>query len=534
MRKSFFALCAAMLAFAACKQDAPVVAPELKLTTESAVTVPMDGDIVTVEFTSSVAWTAALDVEKDVASVNVKSGTKDEGKVKVTVMALKEDNATRSFTLTLTPDGGEPVKVTFTQNGPYVPFFEVSETSFAFGTEGGTQTFTISTNVEYEVANNTDFASLSINGETAEVTVPANERWAAIGGTIVFTVPDIQVPKVDDNGNTVEGETVAKTVALTISQDGAGLISYTQQLSEDLVASTVYNTALTSEYLLVSNGSNNVYAFNRNDGSLVASMDATFPVSSMANDDSGNIVVMTGGDYKGDLSMYFIPAATPLDKSTYVKAFDAQNDYYGQGFNNLSVNGDVFKGDALITVFSGGSRAAGCVAWAIKDGKRADDGNYTDYVGYDLGEGVAIWNSKWAQMRHVSTDVNGGLYFAGYFGTYDLCYNPGMSKANWVKVGNSFGNWTDGTVAMEFVNWKDKRYLVTYNMGLFSYAPAKINLYDIANPAEPIYFDTFKFTTEYEFVAYKTADMSIAIEDGNLAVYFVDYSRMGLGKIILK
>lgn len=103
-----------------------------------------------------------------------------------------------------------------------------------------------------------------------------------------------------------------------------------------------------------------------------------------------------------------------------------------------------------------------------------------------------------------------------------------------MKVGNSFGNWTDGTVAMEFVNWKDKRYLVTYNMGLFSYAPAKINLYDIANPAEPIYFDTFKFTTEYEFVAYKTADMSIAIEDGNLAVYFVDYSRMGLGKIILK
>lgn len=534
MRKSFFALCAAMLAFAACKQDAPVVAPELKLTTESAVTVPMDGDIVTVEFTSSVAWTAALDVEKDVASVNVKSGTKDEGKVKVTVMALKEDNATRSFTLTLTPEGGEPVKVAFTQNGPYVPFFEVSETSFAFGAEGGAQSFTISTNVEYDVENNTDFASLSINGEAAEVTVPANESWAAISGTIVFTVPDILVPKVDDSGNPIEGETVAKTVALTISQDGTGLISYTQQLSEDLAASTVYNTALTSEYLLVSNGSNNVYAFNRNDGSFVASMDATFPVSSMANDDSGNIVVMTGGDYNGDLSMYFIPAATPLDKSTYVKAFDAKNDYYGMGFNNLSVNGDVFKGDALITVFSGGSGAVGCVAWAIKDGKRADDGNYTDYVGYDLGEGVAIWNSKWGQMRHVSTDVNGGLYFAGYVDPYGLYYNPSMSKANWVKVGESYGSWMDGTVAMEIVNWNGKKYMVTYNMGLFSYAPAKISLYDIADPSTPVYIDTYSFTTEYTFVEYKTADMSVAVEDGNLAVYFVDYSRMGIGRVTLK
>ena len=30
-----------------------------------------------------------------------------------------------------------------------------------------------------------------------------------------------------------------------------------------------------------------------------------------------------------------------------------------------------------------------------------------------------------------------------------------------------------------------------------------------------------------------TADMSVAVEDGNLVVYFVDYSRMGIGRVIL-
>ena len=533
MKKSLFALCALALAFAACdKTEEPQIVPELKLTTEAAITVPQEGDIINVTFESNVNWTATLDVEKDVASLNVKNGTKEEGKVKITVMPLTEDNAVRNFTLTLTPEGGEPVKVAFTQNGPYVPFFEVSETSFAFGVEGGAKSFTISTNVKYDVANNTDFATLSI-GEEAKLTVEANKKWGVRSGSFVFTVPAIQVPKVDDNGNVVEGEMVAKTVTITVSQEGTAFVDYTQQLSEDLVASTVYNTALTSEYFLVANGSNNVYAFNRKDGSFVASMDATFPVSSMANDDAGNIVIMTGGDYEGDLSMYFIPASTPLDKSTYVKAFDAKNDYYGIGFNNLSVNGDVFNGDALITVFSGGNGAVGCVAWVIKDGKRADDNNYTDYVGFDLGES-AIWNSKWGQVRHVSTNVNGGLYFAGYVEPYGLYYNPGMSKANWVKVGESYGSWMDGTVAMEIVNWNGKKYMVTYNMGLFSYAPAKISLYDIADPSTPVYIDTYSFTTEYTFVEYKTADMSVAVEDGNLVVYFVDYSRMGIGRVILK
>ena len=109
-----------------------------------------------------------------------------------------------------------------------------------------------------------------------------------------------------------------------------------------------------------------------------------------------------------------------------------------------------------------------------------------------------------------------------------------MSKANWVKVGESYGSWMDGTVAMEIVNWNGKKYMVTYNMGLFSYAPAKISLYDIADPSTPVYIDTYSFTTEYTFVEYTTADMSVAVEDGNLVVYFVDYSRMGIGRVIFK
>lgn len=41
MKKSLFALCALALAFAACdKTEEPQIVPELKLTTEAAITVP--------------------------------------------------------------------------------------------------------------------------------------------------------------------------------------------------------------------------------------------------------------------------------------------------------------------------------------------------------------------------------------------------------------------------------------------------------------------------------------------------------------
>lgn len=61
MKKTLFALCALALAFAACdKTEKPQIVPELKLTTEAAITVPQEGDIINVTFESNVNWTAAL------------------------------------------------------------------------------------------------------------------------------------------------------------------------------------------------------------------------------------------------------------------------------------------------------------------------------------------------------------------------------------------------------------------------------------------------------------------------------------------
>lgn len=522
MRKSFFALCAAMLAFAACKQDAPVVAPELKLTTESAVTVPMDGDIVTVEFTSSVAWTAALDVEKDVASVNVKSGTKDEGKVKVTVMALKEDNATRSFTLTLTPEGGEPVKVTFTQNGPYVPFFEVSETSFAFGSEGGTQSFTISTNVEYEVENNTDFASLSINSETAEVTVPANEDVMGRSGNIVFAIPSIT--------ETVDGEPVAKTVVISIMQEGQVKVVYTQDMPEALPADGVYSVAVADDFLLVGDGKT-IHAFNKGTGEFVQTMDLGVNVISITSDDAGNICIATGsGAYSEDFAVMVAPAESLLSQDTYKTVISCKNQFYGYGYFGIKVTGNALKGEAALCLISGagGSGAYG-VSWQLNDGACVDE-NYTKYTTLPV-EGQAMWSSHACVCRHLSTNIEKGMLYVGYDKHQNLCYNPTMADDTWTKVCALGLDGNNGTLDMDLVEVNGHRYCFTVNMSYFSWSKSSISLINIDNLEESTLIATIGINEDREFGSATNAAICAEVEGSKCVLYVVDQSFRAITKI---
>lgn len=523
MKKTLFALCALTLLLAGCDpEETPKVTPELKLTTEAAVTVPTDGDIVNVEFTSNVDWTAAIDVEKEVASLNVKSGTKDEGKVKVTVMPLKEDNAQRVINLTLTPEGGDPVKVVFTQNGPYVPFFEVSEQAFDFGIEGGTKTFTISTNVEYTVSETT-IGTLKIDGEKAEYTMPASKAIAPRVETIVFTIEAIQVPSEEP------GKTVAKTVEVTFTQEGTSKFVYTKELSEDIKSNYQFNAALTSDYYLVANGTENLYAFNKTTGELVSSFKVDFPVTGIANDSVGNIVAMTGGEYNGNIAIYLIPAKSPLDKTTYVKVVDCSCSIYGYAVDNITANGNVFEGDALITAFNGQT----AIAWALKDGKRTEDGDYTDYVG--MPEGSSVASAKCGVMRHLSTDINGGIYFSGYDNNgYYLWFNDSMSKANWQNVAETGCDWQTGVSSIDFVEFGGHKYLFAYAYGFFNYSTAYVIIYNIDTPSKPERVGSIPFVNASTVEHLISSDMIATIEDGKIAVYIIDAIKQAIAKIVVE
>ncbi len=529
MKKSFLALCAIVLAFAACKKDEPKVTPELKLTSDAEVTVPADGGIYTVTFESNVAWTAEVNADKEIASINVTSGTAEEGKVKLTVQPLKEENATRYITVSITPEGGKAVSALFTQSGPYVPYFKVSEESLSFKKEGGTATFTIDTNIEYEVGDPT-IGTCTIADGTATVTMPATTLWSSRSDRIKFTLPDIQVDVLDDEGNPT-GETEAKVVRVSVAQEGYGSTSYATEFSEAVFASTSYSTAFAGDILLVANGSDKIYAYDKATGAFKQEIQAVANVTGICNDDAGNIVLMTGGAYgegADPMVTYFIPAGTPFDASTYKAGFECNNQFYGMGYDNISANGNVLEGDALIEVFS----AAGSynVCFALKDGKRADDGQYTDYV--TITTKNTIWGSKWAVARHLSADINGGLYFAGYVDNYELFYNPSMSSANWTIGCESGGAWTDGIVSMEFAEFNGHKYLVAYSYSFFVGYPSYIVLFNIDTPATPVLVDRFPVLA-FEGAGSKSADISVEVVNGSLEVYIADGTQKAVIKCVL-
>ena len=537
MKKSFIALCATVLALAACQKEEKVV-PVLTVSSGTEVTVEKDGGIFTVDFVSNVDWTAAIDASSDVAKLDKTAGTAEEQKVKVTVNPLTEDNATRTITLTLTPKDGTAVKVVFTQNGPYVPYFKVSSDELTFTKEGGSQKFTIETNCTKITVDAPTVGKIEINDAFTEATftMPASSSWSEVSDRVKFTVEEIQDAVLDDEGNDT-GETAAHTERVYAYQEGWGEDAYFTEFTSALWEGTSFSTAFAGDYLLVANGTSTIHAYDKATGAYVTAITAVDNVTGICNDEAGNIILMTGGEWAAEnptpMVAYFIPAATPFDASTYVVGFSCENtDFYGYGYNNISANGNVLSGDAIIDVFSG---AAGSynVCFALKDGKRSDDGQYTDYVGIPLNEGTTIWSSKWGVARHVSTDVNGGLYYAGYADNYELFYNATMSRANWVVGCESGGSWTDGIVAMEFAEFNGHKYLVAYSYTFFpEYSPSYIDMFNIDTPSAPVLVDRYPVVGSTG-TGSTSADISVEVVDGKLNVYIADGSQNGIIKCIL-
>ena len=226
--------------------------------------------------------------------------------------------------------------------------------------------------------------------------------------------------------------------------------------------------------------------------------------------------------------VYFIPAATPFDASTYVAGFECYNQFYGTGYNNICASGNVLKGDALVEVFSGAGSYNVC--FVLKDGKRADDTQYTDYV--TITTNSTIWGSKWGVARHLSADINGGLYFGAYADNYELFYNPSMSSENWVVGCESGGSWTDGIVSIEYAQFNGHKYLVAYSYSFFAGYPSYVVLFNIDTPAKPVLVDRFP-VLGLEGTGSTSADISVEVVDGSLNVYIADGTQKAVFKCVL-
>lgn len=147
MKKYFFLFAIALGVIAACgpKED-PVVADAITLLSDAAVTVPVDGDIITVSFSSSNAWTAASD--QSWLTVTPASGSASEKATVKGAVAANTTNDPRTATITLTC-GTKTATVKVTQG--QVDALEIGTLEYEVPQEGGTVSIEVKANVDYEV-----------------------------------------------------------------------------------------------------------------------------------------------------------------------------------------------------------------------------------------------------------------------------------------------------------------------------------------------------------------------------------------------
>lgn len=205
MKKYFFLFAIALGVIAACgpKED-PVVADSLTLLSEASVTVPVEGDIVTVNFKSANNWTAASD--QSWLTVTPTSGAgADKATVKGSVQA-NPTNDTRTATITLT-SGTAKATVTVTQG--QVDAMNVAGDTYVVEAEGGTVEIAVSANVDYDVE------------------VPEAIDWISVVKTkgmvdskVTLNVAGTESYVMDEEGN-IDPESIVREANLTIK--GAGL-----------------------------------------------------------------------------------------------------------------------------------------------------------------------------------------------------------------------------------------------------------------------------------------------------------------------
>lgn len=483
-----------------------------------------------VKFTSNVDWKAAFESEVEWATIKPKSGAAGDAVVKVTADAFDEPNSSRTAVLVITGGDAEPLKVTLTQNGEFEPYFVVNGSELAVGVEGGVATFTIETNVEFETTTYEQFeawAPFTLEGTTGTFTVAASKEYAPRQAYVKFTIPSIQV--TND-----EGETVAETVRVYVSQEGALSTSWSFDYDETLVAATSVTTALAGEYFLVSTG-NEVIAYNKATGEKVSTLELPLTPQGITNDDAGNVVFFTGGGYGGDnLQVYYLPADKLTDASAAQQIINSPNNFYGFGFDNLRVTGDVSK-EAAVTVFSAGTAGgAYVVVFDVKAGEVAT--TQTDYVTVTYASD--IWNSRNAVGVALGTTVKDGVYFIGYDGNYNLHYNATMSGSAWEEV---FVTGTDsnyGYNTLDMIEWNGHKYLYTIAMSYASSwggaGSAYLTLLNIDNVAAPelVANVSIDATDGVTYPGNLNSDVVLAIEDGQLVAYVIDGGTAKVGKLV--
>ena len=483
----------------------------------------------TISVQTNVALTAASDAEW--LTVAASKALAEEG-IPVTYV-LNPGREARTAHVTVS--GGDLEQVfTFTQDA-FAPSFSVTDEKGvgAWGTlsapkEGLEYSFTVTTNMDYVAsAPDASWIHLVQDGATVKVTIDANDAAARVDYIYM--------------GCTKEGVDYSDYGAMIkVSQKGQAQadLLWKQDFYWGIYPQTTrVSLAVAGDYFVLYSPNAitpGFHVMSRADGTEVTVADSPLAnVTGVTNDDAGNVILTTGGNYPLEagveqipLKVYVMTQDEFLSGTVGEPILTYYDGFYGYGLDNARVTGNA-KGDAVLVMTSGcGGGGSYVVAWDIKDGAATNDP--TIYASC-ASIGGDLWDSYHGVSLGAGTSSAGGFYFAGYLGDLNLHYTAkGGDDTSWGVAFTTGYTWEGAINAGDVFTYGGHKYLIVPGMNYFAYSdwglnPCSLWVLNVDDPAAPVLMINQEYWANGENWQYgSNTDIQVVMEEGVPMAYLLD------------
>lgn len=495
-----------VVAAIACDKVEPITPPEVDFANPDVV-IPFAGcdeeAPVTIEFKANVDWTAELIADETAdgepwISISPKSGKAGEAVINI-VAAENELEATRAAQVKVTV-GVSVLNFDIVQEG--IPYLTTEPETVSLPANGGSATVKVDANVEYIVKTTpVEWLTADFNEETGEYTLTAVANTAYASRSVTFTL-----------SNELKGV----SYSFVVTQEGKAKILWEKALADytEITLGNPIHLAYKDGLLALSTGSA-VHVLNSQDGSYMmpVSLPEGFVVSSLTNDDAGNVVLA------GNIAAYAtgdVYAISSLETLEPVKVATMQNDVYSYNAGNLRAGGDVTK-NGVLSMFVDVSQY--WIACDIVDGEAGT----TQFGAITPLEGAGTaWECANGCVTPLGSSIADG-FLATYYTSPGLVSN---ASGEWALVGDAIYTGNDNNCAIAEAVYGDTHFAAVAVGSHFNYSATGLYLYDLAN-SEVVY--SYRIDGDLVNTAGATADAVLVPTDDALLMYYADLQK---GKIV--
>ena len=507
---------------------------------ETSVEIDCNAQDVNATVLANVEFTAKSDVDW----IEV-TGTKAASNHTVSLHVKLNEGDAREGTVTIT--SGDLKGVFTVKQAAFVPVFEFESDYETIGTEGGDITYTLKTNVPYDVVTYDafeDWFTVSQDGDTFKVSVKANSEYdPRLAYFKVVSTKEGHTELVDNDWDGIPETEQQVQLRAYCYQEGSATLAFSKNLSAYGVASlsaagAIHRLGTMEGGILVSDGT--AFCAFDGDGEYISSTEC--PVSgvlpeAMAVDAAGNLLFAQAGEYCGTFNIYLMNENSASNLSPFISY--EHNAVYSNMVSNLRVYGDV-TGDAVITAHT--DLYPYCVYWEVKAGVPGEAQLVALPSGadWDTWSGI-IWNAnRNGCVAPLGATADAGFLFIAYDSLYTLYYVDKTGAATPLYAYDEvFGEGAGSNVNFQSISvreWNGKVYAAVGVSSYFSWgACPDVILFNVTDMEAVSYLDHTMFDITCNYVGGNdgenaSADVCLIPEDEQLGVVMID----GLNDVIYR